>query len=81
MKHERNRHPRRKNKRNCGEVLEIGVQRLQIPRLVLLNILHTFITMENFKEILMQQNRELAINNGNIEPKFCYIMKRRTRNL
>jgi len=35
---------------------------------------------ENVKEDLLQQNRELAINNGN-RTKFCYITKRGTRNL
>jgi len=63
----------------CREELEIRVQKLRNPRLVLLDI-PTDITLGNVKEVLMQQNRELKINNGNIEPKFCYIAKR-TRNL
>ena len=69
-----------KIKERCGEELEIRVHRLRNPRLVILNT-PTDITPENVKEILMQQNRELAINNGNIEPKFCYTTKRGTRNL
>ena len=69
-----------KIKERCGEELEIRVHRLRNPRLVILNT-PTDITRENIKEILVQQNRELAINNGNIEPKFSYITKRGTRNL
>ena len=69
-----------KIKERCGEELEIRVHRLRNPRLVILNT-PTDITPENVKEILVQQNRELAITNGNIEPKFCYITKRGTRNL
>jgi len=41
----------------------------------------TDIKPENVKEVLLQQNRELAINNGNIETKFCYITKGGTGNL
>jgi len=67
-------------KERCGEELEIRVHRLRNPRLVILNY-STDITPENFKEVLVQQNRELGINYGKIEPKFCYITKRGTRNL
>jgi len=58
-----------KIKEKCVEELEVRVHRLRNPRLVMLNI-PTDITPENVKEVLLQQSRELAINNGNIEPKF-----------
>jgi hypothetical protein len=42
----------------CGEELEINIQELRNPRLVILNI-PSEITMENIKETLTQQNTEI----------------------
>jgi hypothetical protein len=69
-----------KIRERCGEELEISIQKLRNPRLVLLNI-PTKITQENVKEILVQQNTELGLKVGSTEPKFCYKTKRGRRNL
>jgi len=44
----------------CGEELEINIQKLRNPRLVIRNI-PSEITMENIKETLTQQNTEIDI--------------------
>ena len=54
---------------NCGEELQINIQNLRNPKLVILNI-PSEITMENIKEILTQQNAEIDIKEGCFEPKF-----------
>jgi hypothetical protein len=44
----------------CGEYLEINIQKLRKPRLVILNI-PSEITMEKVKETLTQQNTDTDI--------------------
>jgi hypothetical protein len=65
---------------NCGEELEVNIQKLRKPRLVLLNIPED-ITLENVEETLTIQNPELNLKEGDISAKFCYMTKRKTRNL
>jgi len=65
---------------SCGEELEINIQKLRSPRLIILNI-PSEINMENIKETLSQQNTEIDIKEGCFEPKFSYKTKRGTRNL
>ena len=69
-----------KIREQCGNELEVKVQRLRNPRLVLLNIPDDT-TLENFGETLTQQNLELGLKERYIEPKFCYTTKRGTSNL
>jgi hypothetical protein len=69
-----------KIREKCGKELEISIQKLRNPRLVLLNI-PTDITLENAKGTLVQQNSGLLLEEGTIEPKFSYTTKRGTRNL
>ena len=64
----------------CGEELEINIQKLLNTRLVMLNI-PSDITLENVKETLTQQNTELNLKDGNIDPKFSYTTKRGIKNL
>jgi hypothetical protein len=64
----------------CGEELEVNIQKLRDPRLVLLNIPED-ITLENVKGTLTLQNSELDLKEGNSGAKFCYTTKRGTRNL
>ena len=64
----------------CGEELEVNIQKLRNPRLVMLNI-PSDITLENVKETLTQQNIELHLEDGKIEPKFSYTTKRGNKNL
>jgi hypothetical protein len=60
--------------------LEINLQKLRNPRLVLLNI-SSDITLENFKETLTQQKTELGLKDGKIDPKFSYTTKKGIKNL
>jgi hypothetical protein len=64
----------------CGKELEVHIQKLRNPMLVLLNI-PDGITTENAEETLTVQNSELDIKQGDIRAKFCYTTKRKTRNL
>jgi hypothetical protein len=69
-----------KIRETCGDELEINIQTLRKPRLVILNIPNE-ITMENIKETLTQQNTEIEGREGSLEPKFSYTTKRGIRNL
>jgi hypothetical protein len=64
----------------CGEELEVKIQTLRNPRLVLLGIPDDT-TLENVRETLTKQNPELGLKDGIMEPKFCYTTKRGTKNL
>jgi hypothetical protein len=64
----------------CGEELEVNIQKLRNPRLVLLNIPDD-ITVENVEDTFTVQNPELDLKEGDIRAKFCYTTKRETRNL
>jgi len=70
----------RKIQERCGEELEINIQKLRNPRLVMLNI-PSDITLENVKETLIQQNTGLDLKDGKIDPKFSYATKRGIQNL
>jgi hypothetical protein len=72
--------PGEKIEEKCGKELEVTIQKLRNPRLVLLNIPDD-ITTENTEETLIVQNSELNIKKGDIRAKFCYTTKRKTRNL
>jgi hypothetical protein len=69
-----------KIKEKCEEELEVNIQKLRKPRVVLLNIPDN-ITLENVEETLTIQNPELDLKEGDIRAKFCYTTKRETRNL
>jgi len=64
----------------CGDELEVKIQRLRNPRLVMLSIPEE-VTMENVRETLMKQNPEINLNDRMLEHKFCYTTKRGNRNL
>jgi len=64
----------------CGEELEINIQKLRNPRVVILNIPND-VTLENAKDTLTQQNTELNLTEGKTDPKFSYTTKRGMKNL
>jgi hypothetical protein len=66
-------------KAKCEE-LDVNIQKLRNPRLVLLNIPED-ITLDNLEETLSRQNPEKDIKVGDIKAKFCYVTKRETRNM
>jgi hypothetical protein len=66
-------------KAKCEEI-DVNIQKLRNPRLVLLNIPED-ITLDNVEETLIRQNPESDIKVGDIKAKFCYTTKRETRNM
>ena len=66
-------------KAKCEE-LDINIQKLRNPRLVLLSIPEVT-TLDNVEDPLSRQNREKDIKVGDIKAKFCYVTKRGTRNM
>jgi len=63
----------------CGDRLEANVQKRRNPRIIVYNIPEE-VTLENAVEIICAQN-ELALNKGDITPKFIFETKRKARNL
>ena len=64
----------------CGVELEVKIQRLRNPRLVMLGIPEET-TIENARETLMTQNPELSLDDALLDTKYCYTTNRGNRNL
>jgi hypothetical protein len=62
------------------EELDVNIQKLRNPRLVLINIPED-ITLDNVEETLSRQNPEKDIKVGDIKAKFSYVTKREMRNM
>jgi hypothetical protein len=60
--------------------LEVNIQKLRKPRLVLLNI-PVEITQDNVEETHSQQNPDKDIQAGDIKAKYRYVTKRETSNM
>jgi len=69
-----------KIREECAETLAVNMQTLRKPRMIILNT-PTKITPENIVETLTQQNPEIATEEDNLVPKFCYKTKSGTMNL
>jgi hypothetical protein len=65
---------------NCGEELDVKIQMLRNPRVVMLGIPEETI-MGNARETLMKQNPKLNLDDAILEPKYSYTTKRGNRNL
>jgi hypothetical protein len=59
----------------CGGDLEVVVPQLRKPRMVINNV-PSEITVENLEEVLIAQNPELELAQGDMETKFRYSTKR-----
>ena len=59
----------------CGDKLQVSVQKLRNPRLVIYNIPEE-ITTQNAEDKIIAQNPELNLNKGDISAKFTYVTKR-----
>ena len=68
-----------KIREKCEE-LDVNIQKLRNPRLVLFNIPED-ITLDNVEETITRHNPEKDIRIGDIKAKFCYVTKRETRTL
>ena len=58
----------------CGDRLEANVQKRRNPKIIIYNIPEE-VTLENAEEIICAQN-ELALNKGDITPKFIFETKK-----
>lgn len=59
----------------CSGQLEVNIHKLRNPRLVIYDIPED-ITKENAEGILITQNPDLKLGNGDINAKFCYKTKK-----
>lgn len=64
----------------CGQTMESKVSPLRNPNLVLYNIPDD-INKENAEEIIIKQNPEFSLKEGDIKPKFIFTSKRNHKNL
>jgi hypothetical protein len=64
----------------CGELLEINVHRRRNPRLIIYNVPDA-VTPENAEDVILAQNPDLKLQEGDIQTKFTFKTKRNTRNL
>jgi hypothetical protein len=64
----------------CGEQLEIYVRRRRNPRLIIYNVPGA-VTPENADDIILAQNPDLKLQEGDIQTKFTFKTQRNTRNL
>jgi hypothetical protein len=67
-------------KDNCSQQLEANIQKLRNPNIVIYNIPED-VTIESAGEIILTQNPELDLSEGDLKPKFIYKGRRGTRNL
>jgi hypothetical protein len=67
-------------KDKCSQLLEANIQKLRNPNIVINNIPEEVPT-ESTGEIILTQNPELDLSEGDVKPKFIYKGKRDTRNL
>jgi hypothetical protein len=64
----------------CGDQLEINVQKRRNPRLTIYSV-RNIVTPENAEDIILAQNPELKLQEGDIHTKFDFKTKRNTRNI
>jgi len=64
----------------CGDQLEINIQKRRNPRLIIYNVPDA-VTPENAEDIIIAQNPDLKLQEGDIQTKFTFKTKRKTRNL
>ena len=64
----------------CEGKLEANAHKLRNPRLVIINIPEE-ISVGNVEDILLAQNTDVNLKQGDIKAKFCYETRKHTRNL
>jgi predicted DNA-binding protein len=64
----------------CGEKLEVSAHKLRSPRVVILNTPEE-ISVENVEDIIIAQNPNMNLKQGEINAKFSYQTKKHVRNL
>jgi hypothetical protein len=64
----------------CGDQLEINVHKRRNLRLIIYNVPDA-VTPENAEDIMLAQNPDLKLQEGDIQTKFTFKTKRNTRDL
>jgi hypothetical protein len=64
----------------CGDQLKISVQKRRNPWLIIYNVPDA-VTPENVEDIILTQNPDLQMEEGDIQTKFTFKTKTNTRNL
>jgi hypothetical protein len=64
----------------CGEEPEASTPRCKNPRLIIYNVPDD-LSIENAKELIMNQNSELCIEKEDITPRYLFKDKRKANNL
>jgi len=64
----------------CGNQIETHIQKRRNPRLIIYNVPEA-VTPENAEDIILAQNPDLKLQEGDIQTKFIFKSKRNTRNL
>ena len=64
----------------CGDHLEINIQKRRNPRLIIYNIPDA-LTPENAEGIIITQKQELHLQTGDIQAKYIFETRKKTRNL
>ena len=64
----------------CGDHVEANVHRRRDPRLIIYNVPDA-VTPENAEDIILAQNPDLNLQEGDIQTKFAFKTKRNVRNI
>ena len=64
----------------CGSQLEINIQKRRNPRLIMYNVPEA-LTTENAEGIIMAHNPNLNLQEGDIQTKYTFKTRRKTKNL
>jgi hypothetical protein len=72
--------PHTNMKDKCSQLLEVNIQKLRNPNIVIYNIPED-VTIKNAEEITLTQNPELDLSDGDVKPEFITKGGRNTRNL
>jgi hypothetical protein len=64
----------------CGDQLEVNIQTRRNPRLIIYNVPDA-LTPDNAEGIIIAQNPDLNLHKGDIQAKYSFKTKRKTRNL
>jgi hypothetical protein len=64
----------------CGDQLEVNIQKRRNPGLIIYNVPNTLMP-DNVEGIIIAQNPDLNLHKGDIQAKYSFKTKRKTRNL
>ena len=69
-----------RRQKKCGDHVEAKVHKRRDPRLIIYNVPDA-VTPENAEDIILAQNPDLNLQEGDIQIKFAFKTKRNIRNI